>query len=216
MGKYAMFLKAGSTKVRGGTIMHKTLVGLIFFILFLSSGQAALAFSCDGRIVSPGDTKFEVVTKCGEPAWKESHEEQVTARLDETTRRRETVTVDEWTYNFGPQSFLRILEFRNGKLVDIRTGGYGYADAGDRPESCDEQKIKRGDTKVDVLVQCGEPAWKEERQEEIIEELDRGIKRKVIVTIEEWTYDLGPNKFMRIFTFKNGRLVDIRTGGYGK
>lgn len=196
--------------------MRKHLRPVIFCILLLSVGRSVLAFSCDGRVVSPGDTKPDVVTKCGEPAWKDAHEEQVTERLDETTKRKTTVIVDEWIYNFGPQSFLRILEFRNGKLADIRTGGYGYTDARDRATSCDEQKVKRGDTKIDVLVHCGEPAWKEERKEEIIEQTDKDTRNKVTVTIEEWTYNLGPNRFMRIFTFRNGRLADIRTGDYGK
>ncbi|HWR73691.1 MAG TPA: DUF2845 domain-containing protein [Nitrospirota bacterium] len=196
--------------------MKKGFRPVIFCILLLSVSRSVFAFSCGGRIVSPGDTKLEVVTKCGEPAWKDTHEEQTMERLDETTKRKTTVIVDEWTYNFGPQSFLRILEFRNGKLADIRTGGYGYTDARDRAPVCDEQKVKLGDTKIDVLVHCGEPVWKEERKEEIIEQIDKDTRNKVTVTIEEWTYNLGPNRFMRIFTFRNGRLVDIRTGDYGK
>ncbi|HEY6012184.1 MAG TPA: DUF2845 domain-containing protein [Nitrospirota bacterium] len=36
------------------------------------------------------------------------------------------------------------------------------------------------------------------------------------MTIEEWTYDFGPNRFMRIITFRNNTVSDIRTGGYGR
>ncbi len=36
------------------------------------------------------------------------------------------VTIEEWTYNLGPNRFLRILTFRNGVLANIKTGGYGY------------------------------------------------------------------------------------------
>jgi hypothetical protein len=185
-------------------------------LAFPFSALDAVAFSCGSRVVSAGDSKAEVVMKCGEPAWKDSHEEEITERPDADTKRKTTITVDEWIYNFGPQSFLRILEFRNGKLAVVKTGGYGYADTGEWAAYCDEQKFKRGDTKIDVLFQCGAPAGKEEWKEEIIEGPDRGDKRKVTVNIEEWTYNLGPSKFMRILTFRNGKLTDIKTGDYGK
>ena len=34
--------------------------------------------------------------------------------------------VEVWTYNFGSRTFVRYLEFENGTLVRIETGGYGY------------------------------------------------------------------------------------------
>lgn len=193
----------------------KTGIISVICIFLASIGQSALAFSCDGKIVSVGDTKAEVFMKCGEPAWKESREEEIIEKIDEVAKRKTIVAIDEWAYNFGPQSFIRVLEFRSGKLAAVREAGYGYADSKERGGSCDEQKIERGAMKLDVLVKCGEPSWKEERTEEVFEEVDKNTKRKVTVTYEDWTYNLGPNRFMRILTFKNGRLVDIRTGSYG-
>lgn len=35
------------------------------------------------------------------------------------------------------------------------------------------------------------------------------------VTVEEWTYDMGPTRFVRFLRFINGRLIDIETGRYG-
>lgn len=74
----------------------------------------------DGRSISPGDRKLEVLAKCGEPA----------ASADNSGRDAEgwavSVRSDEWTYNFGPDRFLYIVRFRHGKVYDIRTGGYGY------------------------------------------------------------------------------------------
>jgi hypothetical protein len=80
---------------------------------------------CDGRIISTGDTKSDVLTKCGEPFYRTSHEEELRQDLNDTANRKVIVTVEEWTYNFGPQRFLRIVTFRNSKVIDIRTGGYG-------------------------------------------------------------------------------------------
>ncbi len=34
--------------------------------------------------------------------------------------------IEVWTYNLGRTQFIRYLTFRNGTLVDIKTGGYGY------------------------------------------------------------------------------------------
>ncbi len=38
-----------------------------------------------------------------------------------------SVTAEICTYDFGPQAFVRFLEFVDGKLVKIETGSYGYA-----------------------------------------------------------------------------------------
>ena len=56
---------------------------------------------------------------------------------------------------------------------------------------------------------------KDVHQEELRERLSSGEVRKTFVVVEEWTYNLGPNRFTRILTFRNNKLVDIRTGGYG-
>jgi Protein of unknown function (DUF2845) len=38
-----------------------------------------------------------------------------------------TVTVELWTYDFGPSSFVRHLTFEDGTLLRVDTGSYGYA-----------------------------------------------------------------------------------------
>jgi hypothetical protein len=86
---------------------------------------------CKGRSFFIGDTKVDVVAKCGEPAVKESRQEtRVTEVFDKGNKSsrefRQTGTVDQWTYNFGPSRLLYFLRFENGKLVEIETGGYGY------------------------------------------------------------------------------------------
>ncbi len=185
-------------------------------ILCLAVTAPAHAFTCGGSIISEGLTKIEVLMKCGEPASRNSREEQISEKVDNTTRIKTTVGVEEWIYNFGPQSFLQILTFRDGKLVAINSGGYGYPDTKGQPALCDEQKVHVGDTALDVTMECGEPTMKDGRKEEIIEDTGVGLKRKTTVNVEEWTYNFGPNRFMRIFTFRNGRLIDIKTGSYGK
>jgi hypothetical protein len=186
------------------------LAALLFFI-----DATAFAFRCNDRIVSEGDTKAEVIMKCGEPQAKDARTEEVLTKSDVRRKRKTTISIDEWTYNFGPSSFIRVLTFTNGKLTDIKETTYGVAEQGSSGR-CDEQPPSIGDTKGEVLVKCGEPFWKDAREEKTTEKINGNRKKKKIIALDEWTYNFGPNKFIRIYQFKNGRLVDISTGGYGK
>ena len=171
---------------------------------------------CGSKTISVGDSRIDVLINCGEPDSKESHQEELMDTLDGSLKRKIIITVEEWTYNFGPSQFVRIVTLKNGTIADIRTGGYG-TNTNNKPEAPEfsGRIVSPGDATSDVIAKWGEPAWKETRQEEFKEKLDNGLERKTIVTIEEWTYNFGPSRFMRILTFKNGKLVEIRTGDYG-
>ncbi len=197
-------------------------IGLFLFFLTLmfvmpSSDLYAESLDCSGGIISVGDSRVDLLAKCGEPDHTESHEEAISERLDPGLRQKTYVTVEDWTYNYGPSKFMRIVTLRNGRVAHIRTGNYGYSKGGAKPaeRECSEQAVSRGDTTTDVTAKCGAPSWKDVHQEEFRERLDSGLFRTVVVNVEEWTYNLGPNRFVRILTFRNGKLVDIRTGSYG-
>jgi hypothetical protein len=68
---------------------------------------------------------------------------------------------------------------------------------------CDTELVRRGMTPFEVLERCGEPiyelGWTDFRYPGLF------------VRVDEWTYDLGTNKFRRLLTFENGRLVRIET-----
>ena len=66
---------------------------------------------------------------------------------------------------------------------------------------CGERLVKIGDTTGEVAIKCGPPSWRSSSGE--CEE------------IETWTYDLGPQDFVRILTFVDGRLREIEAGEYG-
>lgn len=119
------------------TEMYKASVALAL-ILSVAIASSGWAMRCHGRIVSPGDTTYEVLAKCGPPTHIETHEE---SRLQISTGHLyiydplekysrpwvvEQVIIEEWTYNFGPHSFLYHLRFENGILDDISTGPYGF------------------------------------------------------------------------------------------
>ncbi len=73
---------------------------------------------------------MEVINKCGEPHYvEESIEYQSTAinnRQAGLYRQHERpIQIEEWTYNFGPRRFMRLLRFENGRLLTIESIGYG-------------------------------------------------------------------------------------------
>ena len=93
----------------------------------------AYGLRCGTDLVNIGDRKIDVLRKCGEPALVDEWEEEETLRrsprierFGEDSRRRIFIRVEEWTYNFGPTNFIQILTFKNGELVDIRTGRRGF------------------------------------------------------------------------------------------
>lgn len=194
----------------------------IVLILLLVTGLLPLhahadSISCDGGIVSSGDAAVELMLKCGKPEWKDLHQEEITDRINPNLKQRTYVTVEEWTYNFGPQQFLRIVTLRNGVVAGIRTGQYGKAKGSDVPgPACGDRVLSVGDSKTDILIKCGEPFYKSSHQEEFKEHFDDSSSRKVIVIVEEWTYNFGPQQFMRVITLRNGTVVNIRTGDYGR
>ena len=195
---------------------HVPFIILFLTVLFPSPVRAG-SLSCDNGIVSVGDSAVDLIMKCGQPAWKDSHSEEVVDRPDGNFKRTTVVNVEEWTYNFGPQQFLRIVILRNGVISSIRAGQYGTSKDQKVPDSaCDDRVISVGDSKADILIKCGEPFYKDAHQEELKERIPGSGTRTIIVTVEEWTYNFGPQRFTRIITFRNGQVVNIRTGNYGR
>jgi hypothetical protein len=98
---------------------------VLTFTLFWLDAYAD-SFSCPGGIISTDDRSADVAAKCGDPDFRDSHQEEVTQRLTADTRQKIFITVEEWTYNLGPSQFMRIVVLKNGRVAEIRTGNYGY------------------------------------------------------------------------------------------
>jgi hypothetical protein len=123
------------------------------------------------------------------------------------------------------------------RKIDIILMGYlllasllfvGSARALDNNFTCGSYIIAVGDRAYDVLNKCGDPSnvesWQEVRTREDSESwaLVPGKRYYIgplfsqeLVTIEEWEYDLGPNRFIRYLRFENGRLTRVTIGDYG-
>jgi hypothetical protein len=100
--------------------------------------QADSGFRCpSGRLVSTGDHMVEVRQKCGEPDFVSQRTEKrkikvkvrrwtsPTTHEDLSEEREIDVLVDEWTYDFGSDRFIRFVSFEDARVVGVTTGSYG-------------------------------------------------------------------------------------------
>lgn len=187
----------------------------LFLLFSFSTNAAEREYRCTDKIISTGDAGSVLAMKCGEPDWKESHTEEILDTDEKGNKHKTIIAVEEWTYNLGPDRLQRIFKLRDGKVVEIRSSGYGFAKDERIPSECGGRVISTGDSAAEVAAKCGEPAWKDRHDEIIRERVDENTVRKVVVTVEDWTYNFGPNRLLRIFTMRNGRVTAVRTGDYG-
>lgn len=91
-----------------------------------SPAYAASSWRCGNRLVHGGDHQAEVHRRCGEPDFRTPSTEVISFETPSGLVVSKVVAVDIWTYNRGPREFIRYLKFRDGRLVEIIEGGYGY------------------------------------------------------------------------------------------
>lgn len=106
-------------------------------LLFLSCPEAAFAMRCGTSLVVEGQSKFDVLQRCGQPAYTDSRLEYRWAPGWYGARPLGTpegyyppgsvrqVIIDEWVYNFGSTQLMPSLIFEDGRLITIRSLGYG-------------------------------------------------------------------------------------------
>lgn len=92
---------------------------------------------------------------------------------------------------------------------------------------CGSKLVREGDPKARILKICGEPAGIQQRtvlRAGFPARLGRHLpdgellipdRSFVEVIIEEWTYNFGPRRLMRIVRFENGLVREVEQLGYG-
>jgi len=102
------------------------LLALFFFLLLplSATAQQTSTMRCQNGIVSINDTIAEVLSKCGPPAFQDRRAE--THSGGTSHGHHDAVTVDDWTYNFGPQAFMYQVIFENGRVNRIESRDQGY------------------------------------------------------------------------------------------
>lgn len=113
--------------------MRQLAIAAALLTTILAGTQTAEALSCAQRLVVVGDSSARVMQLCGEPAEiverNETRSRTVQGRAPDGTIVMHTITVtvvlQQWTYDFGPQRFMRQLIFEEGRLIRMSTLGYG-------------------------------------------------------------------------------------------
>ena len=84
---------------------------------------------------------------------------------------------------------------------------------------CGQKVISEGDHATRLLRFCGEPTAVDSR---VARRLHVGDITAAFfptlfndILVEEWTYNFGPRRLMRVVTIEEGLVTDIRTLGYG-
>jgi hypothetical protein len=98
----------------------------------LAAVNPAWAFRCGTKLVSEGDTRAQVIAKCGDPV--EIDRRSVLRRPTVWLHGRPyllsqdliEISLEAWIYNLGPNKLMRRVRFEDGVVVDIETLGYGY------------------------------------------------------------------------------------------
>jgi hypothetical protein len=120
------------------------LVTLASVGVFLRESPASAddGMRCGSRFVSLGDTQYDVRALCGEPDATDRRvltrteirridvpcfrDQFGVVRCQRASAVQVEVVIDEWTYDFGTQRFVRLATFENGRLALVSTGGYGH------------------------------------------------------------------------------------------
>ena len=111
---------------------------LLSMLLVGTSPIYADSMRCGTKLVDTGDTKADVLRRCGEPMLKEVLRSANTGNRfrsdsdiqsgentdsDEIRFLNETTEIDEqWTYNPGWGKFLQLVIFRGGRVESIKDG----------------------------------------------------------------------------------------------
>jgi hypothetical protein len=115
----------------------------VFFMTAFHTGESdGACMSCLSQtgtgyteLACEGDSKFDVIYKCGEPDYTEETEEitegSVRSEKPHSSFRAVTQRVEKLYYNCGQGRFIKILVFRGARLVAVKNG-----ERGSGPQRC--------------------------------------------------------------------------------
>jgi hypothetical protein len=115
--------------------MKSFFAALLGFFVF-AAPLFADTFRCRNVVFTEGDTRAEVLLKCGEPDYEEvvRKTEKGESDREEGVFSRDTEYVVEWYYDCGRRQFVRIITFKGGKILSV--GDLDTKGTGDNPRDC--------------------------------------------------------------------------------
>jgi Protein of unknown function (DUF2845) len=183
---------------------------LVLFCLLTALAAPAYALRCGTRVVDNGDRDFAVRERCGAPFYVDEFTSVSVRGADGPLESQVEDVYEAWYYNFGPRRLMVRLLFLNGELQREDTLGYGVNNLGD---SCNLDSMAAGTSAGEIIAYCGQPASRRTRREAQVRRDGRGNERYTPIRREEWTYDFGDNRLLRVLTLHNGRLQSVDAEG---
>lgn len=206
------------------------LIGVLTGATVLAAPLTAHALRCGTHLLSEGDTRGELLARCGDPvdASRRVVERVVRRRVRGQILENSVAVVQETlVFNFGSQRFLREVVLEDGIIRRIDTLGPGFDP---KAQGGLEKPVRLGHTRVEVKQRWGEPVDIDVRQETVttaqgfdgsgrptarLATAEAVTATRVTVEVEVWTFNFGPNRLMRRVTFRDGRVVATETLDHG-
>lgn len=179
---------------------------LLLILALLIASPAAFAMRCGNRIISEGTQDFQVRDRCGEPFWTDRYTNVDVIGAYGPLEQQRSVQFDVWYYNFGPRQLMRRLVFRDGLLLREDTLGYGVNEIGD---DCNPNRRLDGLSAGELVARCGEPASRRSETDTIVRRPTRGVEQWRDQRREEWNYDFGERRFVRVVRLIDGRVTGV-------
>lgn len=197
----------------GKTITTLRAASLLLLLAAAGVAEAQGALRCGSRLVREDMLAAQVLSVCGEPAYRDIW------AAPGTHAPGYVAAQEAWTYNFGSSQLLRIVHFRNGRVEHIDSEGYGFPRA---PAGNCSAGIGIGWSEYRLLARCGAPLTRQAEQRLVplerhgqVWEAPGGGYALTPVFREEWVYNFGSRHLLRIVTLDNGRVSEVRSEGRG-
>lgn len=182
-------------------------IRLLTLLFLLLAAPSAFAMRCGNQLVTAGMRDFQLRQRCGEPFWTDRYTQVDVAGAYGPVERQRTVQFDVWYYNFGPRQFMRRFVFHDGELAAEDTLGYGVDEIG---SDCNPLRDYRGFSSGELVARCGEPDSRRVADDTIVRRPAPGIERWRDLRREEWTYDFGEARSLRVLRLVDGRVESVQ------
>lgn len=176
----------------------------VLLLLAASAAPAEAALRCGNRLVDEGDREFQVRERCGEPFWVDEWRGVDVIDRGQPFERQREVRSSAWTFNFGPRALMQRLVFVDGILRRIDALGYGVRAIGD---SCNVDGDFSGLSSGEIVARCGEPASRRDFHDAVVYRPGPRLESWRDPRREEWIYDFGNERLLRVLHFEQGRVV---------
>ncbi len=183
----------------------KLLVVAVLLAVMTPAAEAALR--CGNRLVDEGDREFQVRERCGDPFWIETWTGIEVLDRGQPFERQREVESSLWYFNFGPRALMQQLTFVDGVLRRIESLGYGVNEIG---SNCPYDRDLTGMSSGELVARCGEPAERRRRRDAVVLRPDPRLESWRDPRREEWIYDFGEDRLLRVLDLEQGRVVRVQ------